>query len=102
MGSHAAGVAHDRAQRERGLNETPDGFPSGSHWRQKFLHNELHATTMTRVSSSGSRVPALKNRAQRRPSYEGTPTASERRLFFLSLVGLILIAVVAVILSLWR
>ena len=57
---------------------------------------------MTRVSSSGSRVPALKNRAQRRPSYEGTPTASERRLFFLSLVGLILIAVVAVMLSLWR
>ena len=102
MGSHAAGVAHDRAQRERGLNETPDGFPSGSHWRQKFLHNELHATTMTKVSSSGSRVPALKNRDQRRPSYEGTPTASERRLFFLSLVGLILIAVVAVTLSLWR
>ena len=57
---------------------------------------------MTKVSSSGSRVPALKNRDQRRPSYEGTPTASERRLFFLSLVGLVLIALVAVILSLWR
>ena len=68
----------------------------------KFLHNGLYATTMTKVSSSGSRVPALKNRDQRRPSYEGTPTASERRLFLLSMVGLLLIAVVAVGLSLWR
>jgi hypothetical protein len=57
---------------------------------------------MTKASSSGSRVPALKNRDQRRPSYEGTPTASERRLFFLSLVGVVLIAVVAMMLSLWR
>lgn len=57
---------------------------------------------MTKVSSSGSRVTALKNSDERRPSYEGTPAASERRLFLLSLVGLMLIAVVAVMLSLWR
>jgi hypothetical protein len=57
---------------------------------------------MTKTSSSGSRAPALKNGDERPPSYEGTPTASERRLFLLSMVGLLLIAVVAVGLSLWR
>ena len=68
----------------------------------KFLHNGLHAAAMTKASSSGSREPALKNSDERPPSYEGTPTASERLLFLLSMVGLMLIAVVAVGLSLWR
>jgi hypothetical protein len=54
------------------------------------------------MTSSGSSAPGPKNGDERRPSYEGTPTASERRLFLISLVGLILIAVVAVVLSLWR
>ena len=84
------------------MKETPACFPSGSDWRQKFLHNELHATTMTKVSSSAPAVPALKTRDRRRPSYEGTPIVSERRPFFLSLGSLILIAVVAVMPSLWR
>jgi hypothetical protein len=55
---------------------------------------------MTKGTTSGS--TALATRKERRPSYEGAPTPSERRLFWLSLVGLMLIAVVAVGLSLWR
>jgi hypothetical protein len=70
--------------------------------RPKFLHNELDATVMTKSTTSGSRALAPRNGNERRPSYEGAPTPSERRLFLLSLVGLMLIAVVAVGLSLWR
>jgi hypothetical protein len=35
-------------------------------------------------------------------SYEARPAASERRLFLVSVVGLALIAVVAMVLSFWR
>jgi hypothetical protein len=36
------------------------------------------------------------------PSYEGDPTPSERRLFFVSLIGLAVIAFVIVGITIWR
>jgi hypothetical protein len=53
------------------------------------------------VANSTDRASAKGGR-QHDPSYEGEPTASERRLFFVSLFGLAVIACAIVAMSIWR